>query len=617
VKTAAVSAMVTALAVLAGAPAAEADPVVAAAGDIACNSSTATASQCRQLATSNILMGMDPLDAVLTLGDLQYECGEFLNFQSFYDPTWGRLKDRTYPAPGNHEYQTGGCRGGPMPGGRGYYTYWGDRATPLDPGCVVSCRGYYSFDLGAWHIVALNSNCGQIGGCSRGSPEETWLRADLAATTQSCILAYLHHPRYASKGGASTSVQSLWATLYDGGGDLLLAGHAHAYERFARLGRGNATSLEPSLDPTGMREMIAGTGGRSLGGFKIARTGSEVRSSTFGVLKLVLHAGSYDWQFLPEAGKTFSDSGSDTCQGAPRPVDREPPSAPTGLSASPTSPTSVHLSWTAATDNVAVTSYGVYRNGALIGTASSTGFDDLSAEPNTTYQYTVDAVDGMENRSALSAPAPATTPTTPTAFRSASFGRTTTASNSLTLLAPASIQAGDVMVASVDVRALPAITPPAGWTLIRSDANSTVLTMATYYRVVGLAEPASYRWGFSLSKAAAGGIVAYTGVDTAAPIDVAGGVVNGSSATIKAPVLTTSVAHARLVGFFGIAAAKTFTPPLGMIERGDVTSTGGTNVALEGADGVQVAPGSTGQRNALASGSGRSIGHLVALRPAP
>jgi hypothetical protein len=617
-RRAGVAALLVALAVLASAPAVHADPVVAAAGDIACDSNIALSSACRQSATSNILVGMDPLDAVLALGDLQYECGELANFQAFYDPSWGRVKDKTYPVPGNHEYDTGsGCLAGATGGASGYFTYFGDPATPREPGCVAFCRGYYSFDLGAWHIAALNSNCGKAGGCGVGSPQEAWLRADLAATAQSCILAYWHHPRYASKGGANANVQPLWAALYDGGADLVLTGHSHNYERFDRLGRGTEDSLEPTVDPNGMREIIVGTGGRSHQGFTTIRAGSQARNhNTFGVLELVLHSGSYDWEFLPEEGKTFTDSGSDTCQGAPRPGDTEPPSTPTGLSATPASPTEVELSWTAATDNVGVAGYGVYRDGTLIGTATSTMFTDQAVQPDTTYEYAVDAVDAMGNRSALSAPATAATPSTPTAFRAASFASTPSASFSLTLPAPAGVTAGDVMLASVDVRALPAITPPPGWTLIRSDTNNTTMTMATYHRVVEAGEPASYTWRFSLKKAAAGGIVAYSGVDTAAPIDASDGSVNTSSATIKAPSITTTVADTRLVGFFGAANGTTITPPLTMTERGDVASTVGTDVTLEGADGVQSAPGPTGPRKATSARSARSIGHLVALRPA-
>jgi acid phosphatase type 7 len=312
-------ALVAALAVLASAPAVRADPVVAAAGDIACKSSTPLAGECRQMATSNILVGMNPLDAVLALGDIQYECGELANFRAFYEPSWGRVRGKTFPVPGNHEYQTSGCLAGTTGGATGYFNYFGDAATPLQPGCRVRCRGYYSFDLGAWHLIALNSMCGKAGGCGAGSPQEKWLRADLAATAQSCILAYWHHPRYASRGGASTNVQPLWAALYDAGADLVLTGHSHNYERFARLGHGTAGTVQPTPDPIGMRQLVVGTGGRSHHGFGAIRAGSEVRNkTTFGVLKLVLHPGSYDWQFLPEAGQTFTDVGSDTCYVGPR-----------------------------------------------------------------------------------------------------------------------------------------------------------------------------------------------------------------------------------------------------------------------------------------------------------
>jgi hypothetical protein len=300
----------------------QSDPVVMAAGDIACGAAS-PAGGCAQTATSDLLVAGNPT-AVLTLGDNQYECGQLADYQNFYGPSWGRVKAKTYPVPGNHEYESSGDLGDPcygLPtGAPGYFGYFGAAATPLDPGCTVACRGYYSFDLGGWHLIALNSNCDEVGGCQTGSPEEQWLRQNLAQTSKSCLLAFWHHPRYASGGHATEpttlAMSDLWNDLYNAHADLVLNGHDHDYERFALLGASDPSSYDPTLDPqNGLREIIVGTGGRSHGSFpSTIRTGSEVRNAdSYGVLKLTLHPTSYDWQFLPITGSTFTDSGTTNC----------------------------------------------------------------------------------------------------------------------------------------------------------------------------------------------------------------------------------------------------------------------------------------------------------------
>ena len=287
--------------------------VVGAAGDIACNSITATSSACRQKATSDLLVAMNP-GTVLALGDNQYECGELANFQTYYGPTWGRLKAKTRPVPGNHEYQTTGCSSTQPGNAAGYFDYFNGVGQSNGPAGGRG-KGYYSFDVGAWHLIALNTECSKAGGCSSTSPQGKWLASDLAGRSKnSCILAYTHRPRYASTGSYSNAVQPLWAQLYDAGADAMLAGHAHVYERFARLGRGTSGSATPTVDPNGIRMFVVGTGGRSLAGFTTIRTGSQVRSRTFGVEKLTLNSSGYSWQFVPEAGKTFTDTGSDSCR---------------------------------------------------------------------------------------------------------------------------------------------------------------------------------------------------------------------------------------------------------------------------------------------------------------
>jgi len=264
------------------------DPVLVGAGDIA-SCVTAGAE-----ATAKLLDGIS--GTVFTLGDNAYETGTSLEFAACYDPTWGRHKARTRPAPGNHEYLTDGARD--------YFDYFG--AAAGDP-----AKGYYSYDLGAWHIIVLNSNCSEVGGCGVGSLQERWLRADLAAHPTTCTLAYWHHPRFSSgRNGSDATYQAFWQALYDYNADVVLSGHDHDYERFMPQ---NPRGVP---DPVrGLREFVVGTGGRSHFTFRGAAVpNSEARNdNTFGVLKLTLHPAGYDWAFVPEAGKTFTDSGTGSC----------------------------------------------------------------------------------------------------------------------------------------------------------------------------------------------------------------------------------------------------------------------------------------------------------------
>jgi chitodextrinase len=396
------------------------DPVIAVAGDNACGAESSGAS-CREMDTSDLLLDMqanDRLDAVIPLGDVQYECGELANFNLAdnsdpprgYDRSWGRVKDITTPVVGNHEYRSDPTACLPQgTGAPGYYTYFGQAASPLDDNCTAACKGYYSYDLGSWHIVVLNSNCGQVpnGGCGVNGAQATWLRADLAASGQQCIAAAFHHPRYSSSTRATTNTQYLWEILYDAGADVVLTGHEHSYERFAKLGRSPSASdsLEPVLDPAGMRQFVVGTGGRNLSSFAgTVRTGSQVRESgTFGVLRMVLHPDSYDWNFVPVAGETFTDVGSTACNGTDG--DTRPPSVPGDVTASAT-PGRVDLSWSASSDDVGVTAYEVWRDGALLTTvdAPATSAADLAVTAGATYGYQVRALDAAGNSSDLSSP---------------------------------------------------------------------------------------------------------------------------------------------------------------------------------------------------------------------
>jgi acid phosphatase type 7 len=284
--------------------------VVAAVGNISCdpavpqyNGGNGTADECRQKATSDLVVNHG-YQAILTLGDHQYECAGYDAFVQAYDPTWGRVKSITHPAPGNHDYGSDvagtGCAANAGPGG--YFRYFGTAAG--DP-----TRGYYSFNLGNWHLIALNSNCGAIGGCGAGSAQEQWLRQDLAAHKNLCTLAYFHQPRFTSGiVDMAVSVDAFWRDLVAAGADVVLTAHAHIYERFAQL------DADGKVSDTGAREFVVGTGGKTHHPLVEVVPGSEVRNiDTFGVLELTLHPTSYDWRFVPEAGKTFTDSGSSPC----------------------------------------------------------------------------------------------------------------------------------------------------------------------------------------------------------------------------------------------------------------------------------------------------------------
>ena len=233
---------------------------------------------------------------IALLGDIAYQSGTAEEFLNCYDPAWGKFKDRTRPSPGNHEYITKKASA--------YYSYFGTAAG--EPG-----KGYYSYDLGAWHIVALNSNCAKVGGCGIGSPQERWLRTDLEEHPASCTLAYWHHPRFSSgQHGNFESMQPIWQTLYNARVDLVLSGHDHNYERFAPQDPDGNADME-----RGIRAFVVGTGGKNHYRVGSPIANSEVREwKTFGVLRLNLHAKSYDWEFVPIAGKTFTDEGSDTCR---------------------------------------------------------------------------------------------------------------------------------------------------------------------------------------------------------------------------------------------------------------------------------------------------------------
>jgi hypothetical protein len=250
-----------------------------AAGDL-CASSTDCAP------TANLIGSINPT-TVLTTGDNAYNTGSASDYASYYDPNWGRFKSITKPAPGNHEYDYGNQQ-------TGYFAYF-DNPPP-----------YYSYDVGSWHFISLN---GELS-ASNGSAQETWLRNDLAQHSNMCTLAYWHEPRWSSGyHGGDSYYGTFWTDLYNAGADVVLNGHDHDYERFAPQNPSGALD-----NARGLREFVVGTGGASHYTFNAPVANSEVRdSTTFGLLKLTLHANSYDWQFVRASGGTFTDSGSASC----------------------------------------------------------------------------------------------------------------------------------------------------------------------------------------------------------------------------------------------------------------------------------------------------------------
>ena len=298
--------LVVAAAIAAGVLPHEASPqpsvVVVAVGDIACDPKPHLGERvedllggCQASQTAKLVAALHP-QGLLVLGDEQYEDGELDAFRHSYDLTWGHFKALTHPTPGNHEYYR-------SQQADGYFAYFGSAAGPR-PG------GYYSFNLGAWHIVSLNGNCTFVGGCGIGSPQERWLLSDLQRDRRACTLAFWHQPRFTSgTHGNDAQYGAFWEDLFAAHADIVLGGHDHDYERFA--------PQTPSAQPDGIQgitEFVVGTGGRSHGFFLRTRANSESRAAgTFGVLALTLRPHSFDWRFIPIAGYSFSDQGSRQC----------------------------------------------------------------------------------------------------------------------------------------------------------------------------------------------------------------------------------------------------------------------------------------------------------------
>jgi hypothetical protein len=279
------------------------DPVLVGAGDIASclqENDEATAALLDQVVATAAEAAAEAV--VFTAGDNAYESGTLAEYEQCYGPTWGRHKERTRPATGNHEYALGNADG--------HFQYFGEAAG--DPGA-----GYYSFNLGTWHVIVLDTgdHC-EIVACAAGSAQEQWLRSDLAANDAFCTIAIWHDPLFTSGAPASSArfLLPFWRALYEFGADVIVNGHEHNYERF-----GPQTPDGLLNRNHGVRQFVVGTGGNGHRSIDTPRaTHSEVADdATYGVIRLTLHPGGYDWEFIPVEGGTFQDAGSDECHGPP------------------------------------------------------------------------------------------------------------------------------------------------------------------------------------------------------------------------------------------------------------------------------------------------------------
>ncbi len=268
---------------------------VVAVGDIACRpGAVVTATTCQQAATYSLAARLKP-NHVLVLGDIQYDGGALADFQASYGLTWGKLKSKTFPVPGNHEYVTLGAAG--------YYDYFGSAAGSRT-------HGWHSATYGGWRVIGLNSNCASIGGCQTGSPQEKWLRSNLYNNrSKKCTLALWHHPRFSSgPHGDNTEMADLWQTLQDYDAEFVLAGHDHAYERFLPM---NSDGTSGGSDA--MPSWVVGGGGKSIYPIAHSRPSSTGYSLSFGVLKLDLYSKGYKWRYYRTSGGS-TDSGTAYCR---------------------------------------------------------------------------------------------------------------------------------------------------------------------------------------------------------------------------------------------------------------------------------------------------------------
>ena len=446
----------------------DADPVIAAAGDIACdpqfqffNGGVGSSTYCHEQYTSNLFLSQS-FAAILPLGDIQYWCDGPAAFDVSYNPTWGRVRAITHPATGNHEYYTSGGTGCDTTGhGTGYFNYFG--ASAGDPS-----KGYYSYDIGTWHLIALNTNCAPVGGCGPGSPQEQWLRNDLSTHQSTCTLAYFHYPLFSSKTPLSAS-STFWKDLYAAGADVVLSAHVHNYERFA------AQTPTGAYDPGhGIVEFVVGTGGMSLEGFpSTIAPNSQVRSRSFGILTLTLHPTGYGFQFIPDGrnGNTFTDSGAGSCHGAPGASDTTPPTVSVSAPAAGASVGGTVALSAAASDDTGVDHVDFLVNGTVVGTDSSAPYgvawdSKLVADgPAAVSARAVDAAGNAATSSSVSVTvdntAPETTITSPAPGSGAAVSFAFTAS-----------EAGATFACSLDSAAFTSCASPTSYSGLASGSHT-------------------------------------------------------------------------------------------------------------------------------------------------
>lgn len=271
---------------------------IVAVGDILCSNQN-LGSSCQEDGIAKLIKDINP-QAILIPGDSQYEKGTSFEYQKYFESFLGKYKEKIYPAPGNHDYY--------IPKASGYYDYF-NGVGKYDGRVGSRDQGFYSFNLENWHIISINSNCADIGGCQKGSVQEKWLLSDLQKNKLPCILAFWHEPRFSSgPHGSNLIFKDIWTDLYNSKADIIINGHDHDYERF------KMQDPEGKEDEKGIREFVVGTGGSLLYRLMNIEKNSEVSdSSSHGVLELKLYSDKYDWNFWAVEGDNFKDTGSNLC----------------------------------------------------------------------------------------------------------------------------------------------------------------------------------------------------------------------------------------------------------------------------------------------------------------
>lgn len=580
-----------------------ADPTLAAAGDIACGASDAnynggngTATACRMKYTSDLLV-TGGYTGVLTLGDNMQSDPSPTGFATVFNATWGRVKPLIHPEAGNHDYD--------YPGAKGYFGYFGSAAG--DP-----AKGYYSFDLGSWHLIALNSNCAQIsGGCARGGAEGTWLRADLSAHLGRCILAFDHHARYSSgHDGDNIAMTDFYQSLYDAGADVLLSGHSHDYERFNP--QDNAARLDTAR---GITQFVVGTGGSFFTGLGTRHPNSVTsQNSTFGVLSLTLHPASYDWAFRPEAGKTWTDSGSRACHAA-TPSDFSIIANPSALSMAPGQSGSIGISTTVtsgAPQNVALSATGLPSGATatfnpanfLTGSSSTLTIRTGSTTPTGTYSVVVTGTGSPTAHSVVvtlrvSSSAP---PETPRLIQSAG-GTEAAAATSLTTTMGLPTGSGHLLLLSASVHIgttsrITSVTDTAGntWTRAGAYAVSGHYSDGELWYAANARSTRSITVHLGAALVVAATAAEFSEIIATNPLDAVTGASSTGTSAISGPVPATA-ANELIVGF---SAGHGNAQPMA------VTGAGFTALAQQTSRAATIASVVTGYRLA-SSGSGVSF----------